>query len=371
MVSWPAHPQPLPDELFSSWIFRAARANGQKFFSLCYMVAPELRNIHHNYDYVINEDALKRYAKSLKTPYEQAFQTTLESYAGYLYETASASRNRKSSILCTGIQSKATQRFSLQVCPLCLSESEPYFRKKWRITFITVCSIHGCKLIDRCPQCFHPIRPLQNDIGNQKILYSGEITACHNCSFDLKKANVETADRYVLLETKWYESILENGYVVLGPNCYVYSFSFFNILKHLIGVTTNKNNLGLNCNSKPDLLPLNIRYKIICKLAGIFHKWPVSFVEFCFEFNIVYSDFTSVSKIKNAIPFWLDRIIKPQIYSPNLNPEDESVRSAMQYMKKKGMAINIVKINEFMGFEDSSVIKRVYKNVIPSKIIIR
>lgn len=364
MKCWPAHPQPLQDELFSSWIYRAARANGQKFFSLCYLVAPELRNIHHNYDYVINENALRRFSLKLRTPYQRAFQTTLDSYAGYLYESASTSRNRKSSILYTGIQSKAKRRFSLQVCPICLSEGEAYFRKKWRITFITVCSIHGCKLLDRCPKCSHPIRPIQNDIGNQKMLYKGEITRCCICNFDLKTAETDAAEQSLLSETKWYEKILRNGYVLLGHSHYVYSFSFFNVLRHLIGIVTFKSGPKKNNNLKPDILPLDARYSAIQKLAGSFTKWPVNFIERCERLKFFYSDFTCISKGKNTVPFWLDTYIKSAIYFPNLHPTEESVRAAIRQMQKRDLKLSVLQLNKFMGYCDSNVVKKIYKQEI-------
>lgn len=35
---WPAHPQPLPDELLTSWIVRVAEANGVKLQVLSWML---------------------------------------------------------------------------------------------------------------------------------------------------------------------------------------------------------------------------------------------------------------------------------------------------------------------------------------------
>ena len=58
--------------------------------------------------------------------------------------------------LCDGPRKR--RLYGLQCCPACLSEPRPYFRKDWRLAFVTVCVVHGTRLLDRCTNCRRPIR---------------------------------------------------------------------------------------------------------------------------------------------------------------------------------------------------------------------
>ena len=45
-------------------------------------------------------------------------------------------------------------------CPWCLQgDAEPYFRRQWRLTFVTLCPQHRCQLLDRCAACAAPCSP--------------------------------------------------------------------------------------------------------------------------------------------------------------------------------------------------------------------
>ncbi|MGH8493106.1 MAG: TniQ family protein [Moraxellaceae bacterium] len=54
------------------------------------------------------------------------------------------------------IDSYHYSRHSQKYCPQCIKES-PYFRGDWDLSFVTVCDIHQCILVDHCEQCNRPV----------------------------------------------------------------------------------------------------------------------------------------------------------------------------------------------------------------------
>jgi len=367
---WPVHPQPLPDELFSSWIYRAARANGQNVFSLCYLLVPKLRNTYYSFDYVVTKHVVWKFSKVLRVSSERAWQTTLESYAGYLFDQSTPKVNRKTGILQTGLRQNHHKRFCLQFCPLCLAEGEPYFRKKWRVSFITVCTKHACQLHDRCPECSSPIKPQSNDIGYpKKMPFPGEITQCFKCGFNLKYSAVKRANLQAVLDTYWYESVLDSGFVQLSKEQWIYSFSFFKVLRHLIRLTATKHLRGTQAGKliDTDTLPHDLRYQAMCALSGAFRGWPTNFISYCKSRNIKYSDLTSIAKYKFPLPFWLDDAIKLRIYKPNVKPSKESITAAISYMQSRRKKLSVLQLNKLMGYEDSKYLKKIYNILVSDK----
>lgn len=55
------------------------------------------------------------------------------------------------------ILKKALQKNYVKFCPICL-QSLPYYRLIWDLSFIKICPLHHCLLIDKCPQCHHQIK---------------------------------------------------------------------------------------------------------------------------------------------------------------------------------------------------------------------
>jgi hypothetical protein len=328
---------------------------------------PEIKNIHHNYDYLTTENTVLKFSRVLRASYKRALGTTIDSLAGYLFEQATPITNRKTCILQEGTAQNNHKRFSLQFCPLCLSEGEPYFRKQWRISLMTVCTKHACQLHDRCPECHSPIQPLKNEIRTRhRLPFLGEITQCFQCGFNLKETTVVQADLQVVLDTVWYEKILKTGFVSLENTQWIYSFSFFQVLRHLIRCVIQKR---LNYNSfirgngiDPDVMPHEHRYNAMCQLSGVFKQWPTNFLIFCEKLNLTYSDLTCMAKQKPLLPFWLESVVKHHLYFPNVQPSDESIKAAIDYIVAHGKRLNASKLNRILGYEDSAVIKKVLRN---------
>lgn len=85
------------------------------------------------------------------------------------------------------------QGFGLQLCPYCLQEDViPFFRKAWRVSFHTICPIHRCMLIDRCPSCSIGIAFHRVETGVQIIEnLNWSLSACHHCGYEMANSTPE------------------------------------------------------------------------------------------------------------------------------------------------------------------------------------
>ena len=161
---WPQRPKRLPDELFSSWLWRTAVAAGvpPRVF-----VRQVIGGDGNDIDRDIGEAMLQRLA-------QVTGQTTGRLAGGLLRMVPDASYDAQSSLAENVVLSDehflltrgghdpwGRPNAALQYCSACLAaDGRPYFRRSWRLAHVVVCLDHGCRLHDRCWQCDRPVMPL-------------------------------------------------------------------------------------------------------------------------------------------------------------------------------------------------------------------
>lgn len=175
---WPIHLKPYDDEALSSWVLRLGRAYGADLGRLCtgHPIA------HRDLDKGLCDDLLTVLAEKTATPPARVWDTTLRGYPGFPHREL-RDNGLSSWVLSIGLRKGRRQRPWLQYCPRCLQEDpDPYFRRRWRLAFVTVCPIHGCRLLDRCSVCGAPC-------NSDRLPPEVEaITQCHRCRFDARCA---------------------------------------------------------------------------------------------------------------------------------------------------------------------------------------
>jgi hypothetical protein len=120
----------------------------------------------------------------------------LHAYEGLLYRKFKLS-GVLHWILALKMYHRKPEGYGLQFCPACLAEDEiPYFRKRWRVAFNTVCTKHGTMLCDRCPECGTAIAFHRLDMAGPQSLEIGTVSYCHSCGFDLRAASTEEPISY-------------------------------------------------------------------------------------------------------------------------------------------------------------------------------
>jgi len=180
---WPQRPKRLPDELFSSWLWRTSVTAGIppiKFIRD--MPSLPLANIDRD----VAPATLRRLAQRTGQSAAHlaagtisiAFTAADDTPAGVI--EAVLLRDGRFLPLKDGSASSNRRRKCLQYCPLCLiTDARPHFRRAWRFSLSIVCPEHGCRLHDGCPHCGAPIDLMaQHHIGLQPRCASCEIRLC-------------------------------------------------------------------------------------------------------------------------------------------------------------------------------------------------
>ena len=193
---WPIHLKPLPDELLSSWLIRLAHAHGYKVETLCrILLGPRANMWNRDVDRSSQTKLMQSVMSATSASEQQFFQATLSSYEGTLserYESGGTARW----LISLAIFHRTRRRPGLMYCRLCLaSDGEPYFRKKWRLSCITVCTQHGVNLEDTCPHCQATLMPHRADVGFHSFVPTDRLLVrCYRCERDLRRGLTVPSD---------------------------------------------------------------------------------------------------------------------------------------------------------------------------------
>ena len=191
---WPAHFRPLPDELFSSWVVRLALANGDKLHSFTKHTIGNTPLWNRDPDRSVSERSLAAFALKTNTTLPLLRNTTLRRYEGSIaarvfMTTASAQ------ITTLGIHHRRRRHFGLQFCRMCLAEdNEPYFRTRWRLAMMPLCTKHRVVLADSCTNCEAPAMPHRCDVSDRDHAGTGSLSTCFECNSSLFEGELVSPD---------------------------------------------------------------------------------------------------------------------------------------------------------------------------------
>lgn len=251
--------------------------------------------------------------------------------------------------------------YGLMYCPKCLEEDAvPYWRKKWRYFFYTVCPKHNIFLTDRCWHCYSPIKLF-------KMKQVDKIKYCNNCGADLSLTDTtqnSIPNKYGIQAVKWSEKGLKDGYFEINGQK-VWSVMFFHIFCKLFYILDKKQDLYLSG------FPMLDEYKRICKKLGtynskkanaiyksfyvnsmvyhLFQNFPFNLLNFIESNHLTYRNFTHGLKYK---PFWYENMLLELIPKQNKigrEISEKEVLGAIRYLKKEGRIVNQLNVAELLG----------------------
>jgi len=187
MHSWAIRVAVLPDELFSTWLARAALAQGCDPMYLTGWLWPRWRAWTVDLDRGLSPDRLATLAARSGLTAARLEAATLRPLL-----TAVAPGTRPQQAVWPWVLSQGSRnrrRYGgLQCCPSCLSEDQtPYFRRTWRLAWHIGCTRHGTLLADHCGRCQAPVEPHRVRAGD------GTLCRCPSCGHDLRGTNTATA----------------------------------------------------------------------------------------------------------------------------------------------------------------------------------
>jgi hypothetical protein len=205
---WPIRYKPLPDELLSSWLVRLARGHGLRVQTFCNLIfGNQLQVWNRDIDRLGPDWLVDVLSERTGTPIGMARRTTLRSYEGRLYP---AFRTSGALQWITTLQMfhRTRQGFGMQYCPQCLFEDRvPYFRKAWRVAFVTTCPTHQCMLRDRCVACGAGVAFHRGDMGNMQGQHRESIADCFACGASLASDLVDSVESYEPIVMNWLSEI--------------------------------------------------------------------------------------------------------------------------------------------------------------------
>lgn len=213
---WPIRYKPQPDELLSCWLLRLAHGHGLKVQTFCNLLFGNRHQVWNRDidrlapDWLINELSIRT-----GTPIEAAHATTLRAFEGTLFKKFKASGNLPW-VLSLGMYHRKHSAYGQQFCPLCLgTDSTPYFRRTWRLAFVTTCPTHKIMLHDRCHVCGASVSFHRSEMGRGGMSDAIGMAICHACCEDLCTAPQQPVMRLRPDIGAWHSDITLTGSVHL------------------------------------------------------------------------------------------------------------------------------------------------------------
>jgi len=378
----PLHPQPMVDEILSSWMVRLAFANRYPLHTFYNKLLGYKKNIwNQDVDRQPDIRLLELLAHNTGQSVSALQKLTLRYYDG-LFQGHFPKIGDAPWFTSVGLYHRTRTRPGMQFCPQCLKDGPvPYYRKHWRLILHAICEKHQCVLVDRCPSCDESIAYHRHGVGRDKKLPEvGSLYFCSKCDFDLRLTpliSIPSFDDHSLNNLCLTLNQYEQGYWDCGPLTPPCSIPFFQGVRALMSIIIGRhgyqlrkviyNTLGVEItNSKnegPERLPSIERANILLIIFWLLDDWPNRFIKLCQEAKFTRSRFAE--RISD-LPFWLADIANiyfdNRIYLSNI----EEVISAGKYLLKSNIEVNRTNLRNIMGLNPNASIQalNLWKNRI-------
>lgn len=351
---FPYHPKPQPDELLSSWIIRTAQGHGQTPYVFCHNVWPKTQVWTRDIDNLGTPLVWRTMAERTGTQPDRAWSTTLRSLEGELIEIYPAVGFARW-ILPLGIYHRMRRRHGLQFCPLCLWQDEkPYFRRHWRLGWVTACIHHGCRLLDRCHACAEALAPHR----------TMDLTLCYSCLADLREASIDQADGGAMRLQIEAEQVLAQGWGICHDWVFQRPFLYFEILRQVVRILTNGKRAARLRHAVLEAGPIkgedrleaqyrDIEYltvkdrEFLMTLAGyLMTDWPHHFTETCAMAGVWWS---WAKKENDNLPFAYEDPVKAALFRQAYIPTMEETRAAVLHLMRQGKKPSSTNVRLILG----------------------
>lgn len=370
---WPAHLKPQEDELLSSWLVRLAMAHGLKLHTFCSVVWPGKQIWNRDIDKCVDRTVLDLLSRKTAVSKTVATNTSLAAYQGRLYEHHNPYGNTFW-IMPLGIFHRTHKRFGLQFCPQCLAEDkQPYYRRRWRMAFITCCETHSLTLLDRCCQCDAAINFHRDEMGDRKRYSPNSMVFCHLCKFDLREsasyASLAISDGRVRAFQIRLTQTLDQGWMEITTRGPINSHLYFAVLHQLMKVLamSKRANILRSAISRdyqienPTLrltkelrgieqLNVNARQTLVSMARCLLEDWPERFIKICHD-NKIWS--ATLLKDFASPPFWFWSVIHDHLFRTSYCPSDLEINSIVAYISNAGKPLSRKSVSRYLGVNDA------------------
>ncbi|AZR82960.1 TniQ family protein [Thiomicrospira sp. S5] len=361
---------PFKDELMTSWIARNALLYGMKPTQLATLITKDVESWKSDLDVFLNEKRMSSILERTGLNETQIRRLPFYGSCEYFYNQTGKT-NQVKWVMPIGIRQTGKKLFSLQYCPCCLAEDgdRPYFRKHWRLGFMTACPYHSVQLHDRCPKCHSPIDLKRLQKHEEEVLYHPlDIVHCSKCGFDLRETEFvpTSSDEYEINRINLLQSSL--GYGHAGDLEFNYSNLYFEGIRRLLSFLVCspkgeklfmhlRQDLGLQQiyhreligrNVEPERLNINLRRTGLIMIYCLLQDWPEGFIKVCKATN------TSTHLIKTPyleFPFWVTDVLFFHIKQYKYFACDEEKSNIVDFFERRlKKKTNPQQIKKFMNY---------------------
>lgn len=316
---WPWRPEPLPDELLSSWLRRVALGNSPKVHTFCNAVWPGLQIWNRDIDGMAPEVLLEALALGTGQPTSRVRQTTFSSLEGVLFEHVRVTGPTQW-VLPIGVYHRTRRRPGLQWCPSCLSaDASPYYRLRWRLALASTCPQHGVVLVDRCHECSAPASP-----------HRGADPLCDRCFADRREHPVVVADSWALQFEHRLAAQLDTSNVPWNDLEALHPLAYFGLVRQVLtAIGTGERSQRLRdeiarswggdpapmADTQVEFMTTADRHRLIGLAARAMRGWPWLFVAHCADAG-VWKSWAFGDRRYNRSPFAYADVVT-RFLSPN------------------------------------------------------
>lgn len=366
----PVHPHPLPNELLTHWFFRLARANRLKVQSLADVVlGPQNAFWARDQDRQPSPGVIQRLSDLTGQPIDAIRALTLEDHQGIGYlETGRSGVGRW--VLPLGIFHRKRRKHAVQFCPLCLFEDpDPYYRRQWRLAFVTMCDKHGIMLHDRCPGCGAPVSWHRSDVGRSRNFLDLESFNCWQCDFDLRRASAvgpPTIDGLSAVELRSLAMFHDLGWWFGGPGGLPYAHQYLDVLRHLVSWLPSKWGRPLLSKVCADAgwsddfsrapafeyRPVEERHRLMSIGVWLLQEWPERFVRIAREIGLTQAYVLE----GHRFPYWFESAVREWLGAGFVHRTAEEVASIARFLGRHNQPVNAQAIGRLTGSKDCTAV---------------
>jgi hypothetical protein len=372
---WPAHVKPQEDELLSSWLLRIAVAHGLKLNLFCAAIWSKGLVMGRDIDRLSDERVINLIAEGTGVTPARVAETTLSAYEGWLFEKQNH-QGYTPWIISLRIYCLDRKSFGLQFCPSCLAEDrEPFFRRLWRLAFVTLCGKHHTLLLDRCPRCEVAVNAAQNKLSNNAKTIARIMTCCFACGFDLRKCLPGSAQDQILPQAIDYQrklqTALQQGWIEVREGEPVYSHLYFRVLLQIIRLLAKREKLReavsresrikmftpvfADNNREIERLSIPHRLALLGMARFLLSDWSEKFISFSQQERIPSGGW--LLRFKDA-PYWFWNPIREHLFRQERNLSEQEIRSAINYINKAGGTPYKTAISQLLGVKNAFKLRR-------------
>lgn len=204
-------PVPLKqDELFSTWLTRAALTQGCDPLVLTGHIWPEWPAWSRDLDRGVPDDYFLALSKASGISVEDLKNSCLYQTVKMITDQALDKLTIWPWIIAQGHRNKK-YKTGLQYCSACLADDHiPYYRKQWRFAWHVGCHTHNIKLNKHCWNCNIPVQPHRLEAEDKHL------AICFNCKQDLRNAPQIKSSENLLTFQNLADSVIKSQSAYFG-----------------------------------------------------------------------------------------------------------------------------------------------------------